>query len=98
MSSKMRCAWPAAKHITVLLVVGGAIFGIVLAALIIVTGMALAGFLVHRKWTNSYVRSDSAVSSIAKRHLYFLDAQQSGCLQLLLKHVQHCLFSVMTHV
>lgn len=41
---------------------GGAIFGIILAALILLTVMALAGFIIHSKWKKSYVRWGSAFS------------------------------------
>ena len=35
---------------------GGAIFAIILAALILLTAMALASFIIHSKWKSSYVR------------------------------------------
>lgn len=35
---------------------GGAIFGIILAALILLTVTALGGSIIHSKWKNSYVR------------------------------------------
>ena len=35
---------------------GGAIFGIVLAALIVTTGFALVGVISYNKWSRTYVR------------------------------------------
>lgn len=78
MYSKVRCTCPVRKQMDDLLVAGGAIFGVVLAALIILTAVALAGFLVHSKWTKSYVRSDSDATSVAEQHLHIHNTQLSG--------------------
>ena len=43
---------------------GAGIFGIVLAALILLTGVALVSYIVHGKWSNSYVRWVGAVNTL----------------------------------